>query len=408
VSRLEGDAGRPARRAVVAGSPLFILLIAAILSMAAMTIDINLPAIPATAAAFGVGETLAQHSVSVFFAGFALGQVIYGAVADRFGRRPVMLVGLGAFVATCIGCALSPTIEILIGMRFLQGLTAACGPILGRAMIRDRFEGEEMARVMSFAMAAFITAPIIAPSIGAVVLELGSWRWIFVFLAVYGGALWLLGAVHLEESLPEPDPAATRPSRIAAAYPAFFRAPLSRLYGGVLVLTFSVLIVYLVSAAPLFITDLGLSPRGFGIVFAVIAGCAAAGSLLNARLVRRVRLERLIVGALAGATLAIGGGVGLAALGRAGTVTLVVVFGLFFFCFSLVVSNATALAMQPHGRRIGAATSVLGVMQSLIPAVIASLVVVASAGRALPTLAAMLALAVLALALACVGAARAR
>jgi len=401
--RRPNEAVKPLRKGVAADSPLFILLMAAILSMAAMTIDINLPAIPITAAEFGAEEALAQLSVAVFFIGFAFGQMAYGSIADRFGRRPVMLAGIAAFVLISLVCAMSPSIELLILLRLLQGLAAACGPILGRAIIRDRFEGEAMARVMSYAMAAFITAPIIAPSIGALILELGSWRLIFVFLALYGGVLWLLTFLYIEESLEQKDPQATDPGRILAAYPAFFRVPVSRVYGGIVILSFSMLVLYLVSAAPIFISHLGLTPRGFGIVFAIIAGCSALGSLLNARLVRHVRLETVILAALAGAVLGLGTGVALALLGRVGLASLLPVFGVFFFAFSLTVSNGTAIAMQPHQRMIGAATSVLGVAQSLVPAAIAGLVATLFEGSPLATLAVMLAMASSALALAAYG-----
>ncbi len=363
-----------ARKGPTPGSAAFVVLIAAILTMSAMTIDINLPAIPATAAAFQASETKAQLSVAVFFVGFALGQAFFGPVSDRFGRKPVLVLGILGYLAATVACALAPTIDSLLAARLAQGLAAASGPILGRAIVRDRFEGAEMARVMSFALAAFITAPLIAPSIGAVILGVASWRWIFWFLALYGAVLLALVLAFLDESLKTPDARSLTPRRVAAAYRAVLRDAVSRRYGAAVILAIAMLLSYLVSAAPIFMTGYGLSAAAFGVVFALIAVCSALGSLVNTRLVRRLPLETIVRGAFVGAALAMLLGLGLVALGRGMPFALVLPFGAFFFAFNIIVANATTLAMRPHGDIAGAAASVLGVLQSLIPAGIAMLV----------------------------------
>lgn len=379
------------------GSALFIVLIAAILTMSAMTIDINLPAIPATARAFATSETNAQLSVSLFFIGFAAGQAFFGPLADRCGRKPVLLGGILLYLAATLACALAPGIEALLAARLLQGLAAASGPILGRAIVRDRFEGAEMARVMSLTLAAFITAPLIAPSIGALLLELGSWRWIFWFLVVYGAVLLVLVMAFIEESLERTDPRSLEIHRIVGAYRAVLGHPVSRRYGAVVVVSLAMLLSYLVSAAPIFMTGYGLSPPAFGLVFAVIALCSALGSLVNTRLVDRLPLEGITRAAFAAAAGAMVLGLGLVALDRAMPWALILPFGLFFFCFNIIVANATTLAMRPHGAIAGAAASVLGVLQSLIPAGIASLVAALGDGTALPAMSVMLLLALLGL-----------
>jgi DHA1 family bicyclomycin/chloramphenicol resistance-like MFS transporter len=372
------------------GSLAFVLLMAGLMSMSAMTIDINLPAIPATAADLRAPTQLAQLTVTVFFVGFALGQAVYGSLSDRFGRKPVLLGGIVLFVLASLACALATGIDGLLALRLLQGLGAGAGPVVGRAIIRDLFQGPEMARVMSFAMAAFITAPIVAPSIGAAILSFGSWRWIFLFLALYGAVMLAVAALLVRESLDRPDPQALRPRRIAAAWGAVAANRDSRLFGGIVVLGLSALVVYLANASPLFMIVYGLDAGEFGLVFAVIACCSALGSLTNARLARRLPLRR---------TIAIGLGLGAPALALSLAAWLAgldsawaLMPGLlgFFFAFGLIVSNATTLALAPHGAMVGAASSAIGAVQSSVSALIASLVAASFDGTPLPMLLAML------------------
>ena len=186
-----------AARSATPGSGLFIALIAAMMTMTAMTIDINLPAIPATAADLGASLTTTQLSVTIFFGGFAVGQLVWGPLSDRRGRKPCLLIGTSIYVVATVGCALAPNIATLLSLRAVEGFGAGAGSILGRVIIRDLFEGPQMARMLSLVMAAFITAPIVAPTIGAAILGFASWRWIFVFLAVYGLVMLALAQLFL-------------------------------------------------------------------------------------------------------------------------------------------------------------------------------------------------------------------
>lgn len=367
-------AAEPGRSHLDPDSGLFVLLIAGLMTVSAMSTDINLPAVPVIADSYGVPVAQAQLTVTSFFIGFGIGQLFVGPLSDRFGRRPVMLAGLGLYVVTTLGCALARSIDGLLLWRTVQGLVAAAGPVLARAVIRDRFEGARMARVLSLATAAFVTAPIVAPSIGAVLLETGGFRWIFGFLAAYGCALWLMGWRWLDESLREPDPAALSPARFASAWMAVLAHPRSRRYGLVSIVNFIALVVYLTNSPGVFMQHYGLDAGGFGLVFALVAIASAAGSLTNARLVRRIALERLVLLAPAVGATACGIAALAALAGMAPLWLLVGLLALAFFCFSTVMSNATALAMQPHGSIVGAASSVLGVLQTVIPALIASLV----------------------------------
>lgn len=364
----------------------FVLLVSALMSMGAMTIDVNLPAIPAVAAELDSSLASAQLTVTSFFTGFALGQIVIGPLSDRYGRKPVLLWGIGLFVLASLACLAATDIATLLLLRLLQGLAGATGPILSRAVVRDLFEGAVMARVMSFVMAAFITAPIVAPAIGAGLLALGSWRWIFAFLALYGLAMLAWTALGLEETRRFADPDALRPRRILGGYRALLGHRRSRRYALVTVLTFVTLIVYLTNVPVIYMDLFGVGPGTFAAMFGLTAACAAAGSLVNARLVRFLSLARVIALGSAGAFASGLLNLGVALLDPPSVWLLVPGFGAFFFSFSLIVSNSTALALQPHGRMVGGVVSALGVLQTFVPAVIGSLLAAFYAGSAVPTL----------------------
>lgn len=401
------------RRARAAASGLdpegtaFLLLISGIMTVSAMTTDINLPALPEIARRLEAPIERAQLTVTLFFAGFAFGQLFVGPLSDRFGRRPVLLWGLFAYTFVSLACALADDMETLLALRTLQGVVAAAGPVLARAVVRDLFTGSRMARTLSLATAAFILAPIVAPSLGALLLLLGSFRFVFLFLALYGLVLWLASLRLLGETLSTPDRGALRPARLLASWTAVFAHPRSRIYGTIAVLNFVVLLVYLTNAPVVFMQGFGLSPGGFGLVFAVIAMASAAGSLVNARLLRHFALERLIaLATVTGAGFCILG-VALLLAGGARLGNLIAVFAGAFFSFSSLMSNATAAAMQPHGQMAGAVSSVLGALQTVIPAAVASFTALLFDGSALSTLLTMALAFAAALALA-LGGARAR
>ncbi len=377
-------------RSIAPGSVAFILLMAGLMTMSAMTIDINLPAIPDTAADLGAPVSLVQLTVPIFFIGFAVGQAVYGSTSDRFGRKPVMVAGILLFIASSLACAVATDAHVLLAMRLVQGLGAGAGPVLGRAIIRDLFQGPQMARVMSFAMAAFITAPIVAPSIGAVVLAFASWRWIFVFLAAYGALMLVVAVLFVDESLRRLNPQATQPRRILQAWSVVLRNRESLVFGGIGTLALAALVVYLSTSAAVFMNGYGFSAGEFGVIFAVIAACSAVGNLLNARLVRHIALTRLIRAAILLCIAILGGSLAMRLVGFEQAWVALVGFGGFFFCFGLMVSNGTTLALQPHGAIIGAATSVIGVAQAVVPAIMGSLVAGLSDGTPLPPLLAML------------------
>jgi MFS transporter, DHA1 family, multidrug resistance protein len=377
-------------RPITPGSGAFIALIAAMMTMTAMTIDINLPAIPVTAADLGASLTTTQLSVTVFFGGFAIGQLVWGPLSDRRGRKPCLLIGTVVYIVATLGCALAPDIASLLTLRAVEGFGAGAGSVLGRVIIRDLFDGPQMARMLSLALAAFITAPIVAPTIGALILAFASWRWIFLFLAVYGVVMLVLAGLFLEESLKVHHRQTIGPARLLRAFGDVFRDPGSRAWAIVVTLVFGTLTIYLTNSPAVLMQGYGLSPSGFGAAFAIVAVCSSIGNLLNSRLVRHLALARLIRLALLAATAMASLALGLALTGVGGVWSLVVVIGLFFVCFGLVAANGTTLALQPHAAMAGAAAAALGFSQTVVPSVVASAVALMYDGTAVPMLATIL------------------
>jgi DHA1 family bicyclomycin/chloramphenicol resistance-like MFS transporter len=342
--------------------------------MTAMTIDINLPAIPETARDLGSSLATAQLMVPVFFLGFAVGQLVWGPVSDRFGRKPSMLAGTTVYVLSSLACALVADMPSLLLWRGIEGFGAGAGSVLGRAVVRDLFSGPEMARILSLALAAFLIAPIAAPTLGALILSLASWRWIFGFLVIYGLVVLAATAFFLEESLRVRNPAALRPGPMLTGFVAVFRDPTSRTPALVAILAFGLLVTYIVNAAAVFMAGFGFGPTGFGLLFGAVALFMVVGTVLNSRLVHRLPLSVLLHRGLQAALVASLASLLVAATGWGGAWALTVTIGVLFLVFGLIGTNAVALAMQPHGQIVGVASSALGFAQAVVPAAVASLV----------------------------------
>ncbi len=378
------------RRAIVPGSGPFIALMAGMITLTAMSIDINLPAIPGMAHALGSSLTTAQLTVTVFFAGFALGQLMWGALSDRFGRKPGIIIGTILYLIATVGCALAPNIETLLILRVVEGIGAGAGAVLARATVRDLFQGPQMARILSLVMAAFIIAPIVAPSIGALILSVASWRWIFGFLAIYGAVILVLATLFLEESLRTKDPRALDPARLIRSFAMVFHDRRSRSWAAVVTLIGGALTVYLTNASAVLMDGFGLSASAFGVAFAAVASFTSIGSLLNSRLVRLAPLARLVQRAHIAAVGAAALGLLFAVTGLGGVWTLILSTALFFACFGPIASNSTTLALEPHGSAAGSAAAALGFMQTVVPAGIASGVAALYDGTAVPMFGSML------------------
>ncbi|HEX6039892.1 multidrug effflux MFS transporter [Longimicrobium sp.] len=350
-----------------------VLLLAALTGLTALSIDMSLPAMPQLQRTFGAGVGAVQLTLSLFLAGFAAGQLVCGVVADRIGRRPVLLAGLALFTAAGIACALSPSLPVLVGARLVQGLGASVGPILARAIVRDCFASREASGVLSQITQVMIAAPIVAPTAGSLLLTAFDWLAIFLVLGAAGLVLWLVAWRGLRETLP----AAVRHGE---------RVPLLRSYAAVLThrdslrhglttcFSYGGMFAY-ISGSPFVLIDaLGVPRTLFGVLFALPALALMVGATLNRRLVTRMDPALLLrrgVLAVFGAGLALAV---LAWLDIGGVPGVMVPMMAYMLGLGLVQPNATAAALAPHGRAAGVTSSLIGSAQTAAGAISGSIV----------------------------------
>ena len=210
-------AGKPVLRP---DSLALMLFLAGVAAVGPLSTDMYLPSLPDMTRVFGVDVSMIQLTLSVFIAGFAAAQLVYGPLSDRYGRLPMLLGGLGIFFAASLACAFAPDIETLIGLRFIQALGASAGPVLSRAIVRDLRDREGAARMLSYLGAVMGFAPAAGPVIGGILHGAFGWQANFIALAALGGCAWLLVRILLRETLAHSDPHALDSRRLAANYAA--------------------------------------------------------------------------------------------------------------------------------------------------------------------------------------------
>ena len=359
-------------------TPRLVAVLAMMCAVTPLSIDMYLPALPQLAIDYGVPRGDVQLTLSAFMIAFGCGQIIYGPLGDHFGRRPVLLTGVLLYVGTSISCALAQTVEQLGVLRFLQGLAACAVPAMARAIVRDLADRNRAAAALSTIMASVSVAPMIAPFIGANVLEISGWRTIFLVLGGFG----LIAAVAAWAGAPE----SLRPELRG---PLAFRAVLSR-YGELLrsprfmgyALTSAFMFCCMfsfISGSPFVLIDVyGLSPRTYSYCFGANVIALSCGAVLNSRLARRVGSETILKRALwlpaSVAVILLVLGVIEHETGRIGIWPFIPIFVLQIAGLSLVSPNATAGALQHYPHMAGVASSLMGVIQFGLAALFGAIV----------------------------------
>lgn len=376
---LPGSGPRPGAREIIA-------LLAGLMALNAFAIDAMIPALPDIGADLGVSEDNRRQLIIVAYTfGFGVGQLFWGPLADRFGRKPTLGIGIAAYVTFAFFCSFAPSFEALVAGRMLQGASAAATRVLVVTMVRDLFEGEAMARIMSLVFMVFMLVPVLAPSVGQLILLFGPWQAIFWVLGAYGLIMGLWSFFRLPETLHPEYRRSLQIGELATAARAVLSERQSLGYTLAQTAIFAGLVAY-ISSIQQIVFDAFERPGAIGLVFGAVAAPMALASWLNSRFVGKFGLRR--VGHLGASGFAI------LALAHALTATLVgetlpvfvamqaAVFASFAFCSS----NLNTLAMEKMAPIAGMASSLQGVISTIIAATGGFLIGQAFDGTQLPFL----------------------
>jgi DHA1 family bicyclomycin/chloramphenicol resistance-like MFS transporter len=344
-----------------------VLLLGALTGFAPLTIDMYLPALPVMGEDLGGTSSMVQLTVSSFFAGMAIGQLIYGPLSDAYGRKRPLYVGLVIYVIASLGCAMVPTIGGMIGLRFIEALGGCAGMIIARAVVRDLVSGQDAARLFSSMMLVMGVAPILAPLAGSYVLLWSGWRMIFLLLAVFGVACLIGCAAYLPETLP---PSLRRPAGFQSALRSYGILLRERRFMGYSLasgIAMSTLFAYITASAQVFIGIYGMTPNAYAWLFGSNAAGLIAFSQLNRRLLRTRNLYQVLRGGLAAHVIAALAFLLVAVLG-APLPVLCVPLWLTLATLGVISPNGSAASLSGEARMAGAASSLMGIFPFVVGA----------------------------------------
>jgi DHA1 family bicyclomycin/chloramphenicol resistance-like MFS transporter len=356
------------------GRTEFIIIVAGIMMTVAFAIDSMLPALPAIAHSLGV--TIPNHQqfvITAFMVGFGVSQFFVGTLSDRYGRRGLMLGSLIGYTLFSIAAAIAPTFELLLLARFAQGAGAAGARVLVVSIVRDKFEGRAMAQVMSLAQVVFMAAPILAPTMGTLIIAIAPWRWIFIALAAVGALLWAWVFLRLPETQHPEDRVPITKEQIIESFGIVLSDRQS--VGYTIALTFMTCSIFgfLTSVQQIF-DQIFHRPGFLAVGFAIMASTMAIASLVNARIVMRWGMRRIGHWALLAFTTFAMLHVLVAVAGYETMISFIVMQSLMMGCFSLAVGNFGALAMEEVGHVAGTASSLQGSFSTIAGALGGSIV----------------------------------
>lgn len=350
------------------------LLLTTLVALGPLSTDLYLPALPALTRDFSTEVAQVQLTLSVFLAGFALAQLAYGPLSDRFGRRPILLAGLVIYLGASVACMFAPSIETLIAARFVQALGACAGPVLGRAVVRDVYGPSQAARVLAYISGAMALAPMLGPVLGGWLTVWFGWRANFAALAIFSALQCVATALLLGESNAHKDPEATRLARMAQNFSSLMAA---REYRGYLLcfsFAYAGLFAFISGSSFVLINLHGLSPQWYGASFGFVVAGYITGTLVSGRFTLRLGTRRMV---LLGGVFAIGSGWVMAGLSLAGALSvwaLLLPMFAYMVATGIVMPNAIGGALAPYPRMAGAASALLGFVQMSVAAAVGIIV----------------------------------
>ncbi len=352
----------------------FIVTIAVMTASVALAIDSMLPALSSIGQSFSVADANdAQLVIGIFFLGFGFSQIFFGSLSDAFGRRVVLLGGLAFFTLSSFAASQASSFEALLVLRFIQGIGAAAVRITTMAIVRDCFGGRDMARVMSYVMIVFMIVPIVAPSLGQLVIVYANWHWIFILIGLIGLALFLLALTRMSESLAVEE---RLPLSVGAILSGFRTVLTNRITCGYMIgltLFTAVICAYIVSVQQIFGEIYGLADW-LPIAFAGTAGGIAVANFANGFFVRSFGMRRISHAAMILFTLLAAAGYAMSLTGTPAFVVSYLLFSVLLMFFAVIATNFTAISLEPMGHLAGTATAITGFMSTTAGALIGSAV----------------------------------
>ena len=362
------------RQSVTPGRTRMILVLGAMIALGPLTIDMYLPALPRIADEWSVSSSVVQLTLTGTLAGLALGQLIVGPLSDSLGRRRPLMAGIVLHMLASVLCVLAPDITVLGVARSLQGMGAAATMVVAIAVVGDLFADSVAATVLSRLMLVLGVAPVVAPSLGAAVLLHASWHWVFAALVVLAGALLLLAALALPETLPVAHRRPLRVRSIAATYVDLLRDVRFVILVLVAALGMSGLFAYIAGASFVLQGRYGLDQQAFALVFGAGAIALIGATQFNVVLLRRFSPQVIVVWALVAASLFGTVFVGLTVVQLGGLFGFVLPVWAILAAMGLVIPNAPAVALSRHPDAAGTAAALLGAAQFGLGAAVAPLV----------------------------------
>ncbi len=375
----------------------FIALMAMLMSINAISIDIMLPGLQEIGASLGVSdENDRQYILSAYLFGMGFAQLFFGPLSDRFGRKAPLLGGLALYALSAIAIVFVPTFAALLFFRFVQGVGAAAIRVVTVSVVRDIYGGRQMAEIMSLVMMVFMIVPVIAPSIGQLIMIFAEWHMIFVVIAFYALAVAAPVAVRLRETLASENRRPFTASAILEGFRIVVTNRMALFYTLATSVIFGALFGFINSAQQVLVGIYGLGVW-FPVVFAGFAGLMAVASFTNSRLVWRFGMRALSHAALLGFTLASFVWMCASLAGPLPLPIFVVLYAAAMFQFGVIFANFNAMAMEPLGHVAGTASSVLGFVQTITGGVIGAVIGQAFDGTVTPLAVGFFAVGVLAL-----------
>ena len=353
---------------------IIILILGALAALGPFAIDMYLPGFPAIAKDLRTDISHVALSLTSYFIGISVGQLIYGPLIDRFGRKKPLLIGLSLFILAAVGCAFVPTVEWLIALRLLLALGGCVGMVAGRAVVRDVFPVKDIPKVFSMLMLVMGVAPIIAPTVGGFVTATLGWRYIFAVLALIGVAVMLLIVLLLPESK-GPDPGMSlKPKHVLGDFLSVLKNPVFLTYAFAASTAQAGLFAYITGSPFVFMEIFGLSETYYGWVFGMNAFGFIAGSQFNNLMLRKRTSVQITLGAgsmqfVLGFLLLSGNYFGF----LSAPTSLILIF-CYLFCLGVLSPNAAALALAPFARNAGSASALMGSAQMATGAIASALI----------------------------------